>query len=268
MKYLLSIFFLSTFLWTYSQKNSSVLTVYFSSNSSNLSPSSITSLEKFVNSDDFKEIKLDKIIAYCDTVGSVDFNKALAERRLNSVLSYLSKYPLKSGNNIISGENYPEGAERTTQLKEWRKVEIHYSPKKTAVTLTNTGRSESSFELLNLDSLQHKDSKPIVLDIQFYPGVALLFGISESEINKLAEFLKENEQVNIFIRGHVCCNDDYPLSQARAMSVYEILIAKGIEASRMQYEGYSNTIPAVTPEITDLDRQKNRRVDVIFSVSK
>lgn len=268
MKYILSLFFLTYIFWINSQTNKFVITIYFENNSSNLSSDSKKSLQNFVTSVNLSETKIDKLIAYCDTVGSVQFNQRLAEKRMNSVLGFISNFSISISEKIISGENYPAGSLTTSNLKEWRKVEIHYSVKTKKTNILQTGLSENSFETLNLDSLAQKDSKPIVLDIQFFPGVAVLFNNSVNEIDRLYDFLIENENLNISIRGHVCCNDDLPLSSARAETVFILLAEKGISKERMQFKGYSNTIPAVSPEITDIDRQKNRRVDVIFSVSK
>jgi outer membrane protein OmpA-like peptidoglycan-associated protein len=267
MKLFLTFLFLIVVFGIQSQKPF-VVTVYFNSNSATLTSISTKTIENFLLSNNPKETKINKIIAYCDTVGSVEFNSKLAEQRMKTVIDYFSKTSLKISEKIVAGEIYPEGATKTIPLNEWRKVEIHYSNKKPNFTSSGNGNSTSAFESLNIDSLEQKASKPIVLDIQFYPGVAVLYGISESEIDKLANFLSENPQINVLIRGHVCCNDDLPLSKARAESVYLILSDKGISIDRMKFEGYSNAIPAVKPEITDVDRQKNRRVDVIFSVPK
>ena len=83
---------------------------------------------------------------------------------------------------------------------------------------------------------------------------------------RLYDFLAENNEVYAFIRGHVCCAQDPELSTARAYVVYSTLLRKGIPVERISYQGFSNTIPAVYPEITDEDRQRNRRVDVLLSI--
>ncbi|MFN5844233.1 MAG: OmpA family protein [Flavobacteriia bacterium] len=84
----------------------------------------------------------------------------------------------------------------------------------------------------------------------------------------LFAFLRDHEDISVFIRGHVCCSHDPALSTARAYVVYSMLIDRGISPKRLKYEGFSNTIPAISPETNDNDRQANRRVDVIFSKMK
>ena len=105
----------------------------------------------------------------------------------------------------------------------------------------------------------------INLNIQFIGDVPIINSSSISEMNELVRFLQINNSIDAFIRGHVCCGDEMPLSKKRAKTVYLELIRRGINPERLRYQGFSNTIPAVYPEKTDLDRSKNRRVDVMFS---
>jgi outer membrane protein OmpA-like peptidoglycan-associated protein len=60
--------------------------------------------------------------------------------------------------------------------------------------------------------------------------------------------------------------DDYEISYSRAKSVNDYLIRRGISEKRIGYEGYSNSIPLIKPELTEEDQQRNRRVDVIFTI--
>lgn len=55
------------------------------------------------------------------------------------------------------------------------------------------------------------------------------------------------------------------LSKQRAKIVYKELVKRGVTKKRLKYQGYSNNLPLVTPEKTEIDRRKNRRVDIIFS---
>ena len=105
----------------------------------------------------------------------------------------------------------------------------------------------------------------INLNIQFLGDAPIINSSSINEMNHLVTFLQKNNSIDAFIRGHVCCGDEMPLSKKRAKTVYLELIRRGINPERLRYQGFSNTIPAVSPEKTDLDRSKNRRVDVMFS---
>lgn len=50
------------------------------------------------------------------------------------------------------------------------------------------------------------------------------------------------------------------LSQRRAETVSAYLVAQGIEASRLSAKGYGETELLVTPEVTEIDKERNRRV--------
>ena len=76
------------------------------------------------------------------------------------------------------------------------------------------------------------------------------------------EFLKDNPTVKVEIQGHTdnVGNDDanMKLSQQRAKSVYDYVVAKGIPASRLRYKGYGETQP-IADNSTEIGRAKNRR---------
>jgi OOP family OmpA-OmpF porin len=54
------------------------------------------------------------------------------------------------------------------------------------------------------------------------------------------------------------------LSERRAQAVRAYLIAKGVQPERLAARGYGKTQPLVTPETNDLDRERNRRVELRF----
>ncbi|EON77759.1 Thrombospondin type 3 repeat:OmpA/MotB [Lunatimonas lonarensis] len=67
-------------------------------------------------------------------------------------------------------------------------------------------------------------------------------GYSSSAINYVANFMKRNPGVKVELKGFAdeLGPEDYnmKLSERRAKSVYDILIAAGIDASRISYKGY------------------------------
>jgi outer membrane protein OmpA-like peptidoglycan-associated protein len=106
---------------------------------------------------------------------------------------------------------------------------------------------------------------PINLNIQFVGDQSVYLNESSIlEVVTLLEFLKKNPNKKAFIRGHVCCANDIELSIQRAFAVYNDLLLEGIDASRISYQGFGNTLP-ISPEFNEEMRQLNRRVDVIFS---
>ncbi|MGF1664192.1 MAG: OmpA family protein, partial [Kineosporiaceae bacterium] len=53
------------------------------------------------------------------------------------------------------------------------------------------------------------------------------------------------------------------LSLRRATAVRAALLELGVARTRVQAVGFGETRPLVTPEVTDADRQANRRVEVV-----
>ena len=79
---------------------------------------------------------------------------------------------------------------------------------------------------------------------------------SHTELDKLYELLAENTSLKIEIGGHTDtrgdADDNQKLSEGRAKAVYDYLVAKGIDASRLTYKGYGET----QPKISDADIEK------------
>lgn len=263
MQKTIALFTLLVFNYCFSQENSTVLNIYFSNNSSHLSSKSKKDLQTLIDLSTKDSIIIEELIGYCDVNGSEESNKELAVRRISSVQNFLSSYPIIIQKITAAGENYPIGSKRLNDLANWRRAEIHYR-----ISKENTERSSlpNQFSSIKIDSLHSNNFKPIVLKINFMPGMDVLLENSHQEIENLFQFLKANENVFAFIRGHVCCADDFPLSTTRAYVVYSILVERGISPSRLKYQGFSNTKPAISPEVIEEHRIRNRRVDVIFSI--
>lgn len=89
------------------------------------------------------------------------------------------------------------------------------------------------------------------------------------ELNKVVDFLNQNQHVSVEIAGHTDSkgSDQYNLnlSQGRSQSVVDYLISQGISTSRLQAHGYGETKPIDTND-TDEGRANNRRVE--FTVLK
>jgi outer membrane protein OmpA-like peptidoglycan-associated protein len=105
----------------------------------------------------------------------------------------------------------------------------------------------------------------IVLNNVFFAfNSADLKSESKIELNLLVDLLIKNPQMKIEIGGHTDNKGtkayNQKLSENRAKSVYEYLISKGIEESRLSYKGYDFSEPIATND-TDEGRAKNRRTE-------
>ena len=105
-------------------------------------------------------------------------------------------------------------------------------------------------------------------NIFFETNKSELLPQSFSELDKLVEFLQGDQSTTIEINGHTDNvgneNKNKVLSEARAKAVSDYLILKGIEEERVKYKGYGSEKP-MTANVTEEDRQQNRRVEFIIN---
>lgn len=105
----------------------------------------------------------------------------------------------------------------------------------------------------------------VVENILFNTGKATLRSESFVELDKLVRLLNENPQVRIEVSGHTdnvgSASLNKRLSKERALSVKNYLQLKGIDAARIEYEGYGFDRP-IEPNTTEAGRAANRRVEI------
>ncbi|MFK7983070.1 MAG: OmpA family protein [Saprospiraceae bacterium] len=86
-----------------------------------------------------------------------------------------------------------------------------------------------------------------------------------TSLDKIYDFLLENEEIVIEIGGHTSglCDDFYcnQLSTARAKAVAAYLQQKGINQKQLSYKGYGKTKP-ISSNNTTGGRRKNQRVEI------
>mgnify|MGYP001168728372 CR=1 FL=1 len=93
------------------------------------------------------------------------------------------------------------------------------------------------------------------------PGAALT-------IDRLADFMRRNQNTKIIVEGHTDSrgSDAYNLrlSEERAAAVADALRFQGIASARVQKRGMGKGYPVASND-TAAGRQRNRRVEIIFS---
>lgn len=111
-----------------------------------------------------------------------------------------------------------------------------------------------------------KKGKIITLDKLYFPAdSSSITKSSKNLLDEVYQFLEENEDVTIEIGGHT--NNlppaDYclQLSTARAKSVAEYLMRKGISGDRLEYKGYGKSKPVASNK-TAYGRKRNQRVEI------
>ena len=106
----------------------------------------------------------------------------------------------------------------------------------------------------------------ILQGINFRTSSAELLSSSNAEINRLAALLESTPAVTARLVGHTDSDgseeSNQALSSARAKAVYDALVAKGIAATRLSYEGKGESEP-VASNATEGGKAQNRRTEFI-----
>jgi outer membrane protein OmpA-like peptidoglycan-associated protein/tetratricopeptide (TPR) repeat protein len=135
-------------------------------------------------------------------------------------------------------------------------VEITYLSQKQVVD----SKVRANFQLDKIDV----GAKMVLNNIFFETSKATIKPESEGELELLANLLIENPTIRLEISGHTDNVGSYrinqKLSESRAKSVVEYLVAKGVGSSRLEYKGYAFNQP-VADNNTEEGRAANRRVE-------
>ena len=230
--------------------------VYFDTDAYNLTKTETTRLQKFLSSNTKKDVLKIEIYGFCDDRGSNNYNLILSQNRANAIkeiFSQASFFPEKISTVDGRGElllNIIDESDPSVIRALNRRVDISISyPEKEALIKEN--------------------KKRLVLEnVLFITGYSYLTRDSKKTLNDLAEKIKK-EAFSFIIQGHVCCTEGVldainrktkkrNLSVARAKFVYNYFLEKGIDSSRMSYEGLAHKFPLGGSE------DKDRRVEILI----
>jgi len=110
-----------------------------------------------------------------------------------------------------------------------------------------------------------KGTKLVLENIYFETNKAILYPASLPMLNRVVDFLKNNEAVRIEISGHTdnvgSATLNNNLSQARAKAVIDYFAANGIGQNRLVAKGYGFTQP-IESNKTPEGKARNRRVEL------
>ncbi|OIP02460.1 MAG: hypothetical protein AUJ98_01140 [Bacteroidetes bacterium CG2_30_33_31] len=132
---------------------------------------------------------------------------------------------------------------------------------------------KDSMTIKNIELQKIAIGKKIIIDnIYFVGGSADFVHKSFPALKNLLFVMKENPKLEIEIQGHV--NQPYNLtkkqnesyyqilSEARAMAVYDYLIKRGVETSRIKYKGFGYSLMKFPYAKTAEEMEQNRRVEI------
>ncbi|TSJ46776.1 OmpA family protein [Fluviicola chungangensis] len=191
-------------------------------------------------------VSLVKLVGYTDSTGSLKRNMELAADRMQSVEFLLKsasmnhvKIETVNANETSGYRIAPDELNRRVDVLVYIKAPV--------------AGSAIRFEL----------NKPVNLNINFVGGKADFLTSSFPNLEKLKTIMLEDTTLLVKLHGHVCCDNDMPLSVKRAEAVMEYLISNGVNKNRMRAEGFSNSMELV-PDDSEVHMSMNRRVEAIF----
>jgi outer membrane protein OmpA-like peptidoglycan-associated protein len=230
--------------------------VFFDFNKDFPNQSSILTINEWMAS--HKNIEITKLLGYCDSIDTKNYNKKLAERRIESIRSLLEKNGLKFNKNlekIAFGKDFKQSKIQA----ENRKVTIFYNEqqiKPIESELTKQIRNSKVGETIKLPN------------IYFFNNSDQIVAKSQPTLFDLLTAMEENPKLKIEIQGHICCqlvSDINDVSTARAKTIYSYLIRNKIDRKRMTFKGFGISKPIhKIPEKNETEADENRRVEILI----
>jgi outer membrane protein OmpA-like peptidoglycan-associated protein/chitodextrinase len=175
-------------------------------------------------------------------------------------------YPVFERYDPVKGE-YTYSVGQAKNLKEMYKVfqkvlELKFMDAEVAVIHTEKVTDLSALSLLSEGDMNNSIVRAST--VLFETGKATFSPDFEVPLNKMAKLLNDHPQMNVVIEAHTDANgsdaENFKLSQQRAQSIMDHLIAKGTSAERMVPVGHGENHP-IADNKSAAGRAKNRRVE-------
>ncbi len=127
-------------------------------------------------------------------------------------------------------------------------------------------------QIINLATAQTDRGLVMTLgDVLFDAGEARLKTSANRTVLKLVQFLQLNPRRTLRIEGYSDSSgkreENLELSRARAQTVADALIDLGVDAKRIEVQGFGESFP-VAENASAKGRAQNRRVEILFSDEK
>ena len=234
------------------------LEVFFDFNKDTPNKDSLEKLALWIK--DNKTVQVTRVLGYCDSVDTNNYNKRLAERRIAAVLYILINNQIGFNatlEKIAVGKEFNQSKVQA----ENRKVVVFYSVSKPNPEILTTELTE---QIKNA-----KVGETVKLpNIYFFNNSARIVPKSKPTLYELLCAMQDFPNLKIEIQGHICCQinkDVNDVSTARAKAIYTFLILNKIDRKRMKYKGYGVSKPIHSiPEKSDQEEDENRRVEILI----
>ena len=205
-----------------------------------------------------KNIEITKLLGFCDSIDSKDYNKRLAERRIENVGILLEK----------SGVKFIKNQERIAFGKDFKQSKIQAENRKVTVFYNQITEKPTESEFVKLIKNSKVGELIKLPNIYFFNNSARIVPKSDPTLYDLRCAMEENPKLKIEIQGHICCQlvADYAnISYARARAIYSYLLRNKIDRKRMTFKGFGTLKPIhPIPEKTAQEEDENRRVEILI----
>jgi len=254
------------------QSDSLLGKIYFDFDQSTITPVAAATLQKLTA--DYTNIAGITITGRTDVRGNYIYNDSLAARRVAAVEKYLLTLgvaPAQITKKIALGKRSPiaEQEVNTAARNQLNRV----------VEITGIVQTTATIPAPPIKALQEqiKEGKANIIlnNLNFEGGRHILLPSSLPTLNEVLEVMKNNPNLQVEIRGHICCSEitedgmdidtgEKVLSRNRAREIYLFLINNGISSSRLTYTGMGASKKIIAEELTEKDRETNRRVEFVI----
>lgn len=137
------------------------------------------------------------------------------------------------------------------------------------ITGLNFAKTPPSPPITAVPLLSSENEVRLTLDsVLFETNKATLLPEGQRKVEEFAGIIQQYGSRPIIIEGHTDNRGDKKynqrLSERRAQTVREVLIAKGISSDKLIAKGFGESNPVAT-NATKAGRQQNRRVEIVIS---
>jgi len=230
-----------------------------------------------------KNIEITRVFGYCDSVDDSKYNKDLAMRRVNSVMSFFKSNAVRI-NEKVELKSFGKDFKYSKNQSDNRKVEVFYnlvkdnqakiettktlpktpfsneSDKQLVKQVTTENKENDILEIEDLEVLVEKEKATLaskfdkakvgdlvrISNINFFFNSEKVMEQSFPLLDELFDIMLNNPTLTIEIHGHICCNpnpNDTKLSFRRALVILKYLTKRGIAVNRLAFKGYGSNDP-------------------------
>lgn len=295
-----NIFTLCVLLFSLPSFSQNKLEVFFDFNQDVPNEASQNKINQWVL--DNKTAEITKILGYCDSIDDSKYNKDLATRRVNSMVTIFTNNNIKIADKIEL-KAFGKDFKYSKNQSDNRKVEVFYNlikdkdtdvknakiipdgPFRKRPVKESIAEETTEADILNvadmdaiveeerstLESKFYKAKKGDLVrinNINFYFNSERVMDKSLPLLDELLDIMLNNPKLVIEIHGHICCNpnpNDTKLSYRRALVILKYLTKYGVEVNRLAFRGYGSNDPIYRlPEKNEKERAANRRVEILI----